>query len=242
MSSYNFLNEWRWNSMMASRLRFPNKDIELLTENYSQAFQDIFLIMMLDGKKNGRYLEIGGHVPINNNNTYLVDRYFGWTGLTLELDASHYPLWLKSRPDSHFLIADALNFDYSEALKLTFSENTGRIDYLQLDIDPSINTLNVLKRLPLKHWRFSIITFETDAYQGDFRARDESRKILSEHGYILIAKDVSVLFSPISQLPIPFEDWWVDPQIFDKKIIDEIQLANSKNSQPQSLILLNNES
>lgn len=240
MESINFYSEWNWNPNMASYLRFPFEGLESIKNNYSQSFQDIFLLMVLRGKRCGRYLEVGGHVPINNNNTNLISNKFDWSGLTIELDAAHYPAWRKFRPDSNFLIADALEIDYEKALNVYFDQDGGRIDYLQLDIDPSINTLNVLKKLPLNKWRFSVITFETDAYLKDFRARDESRKILSDQGYVLIAKDVSVLFSPVSDLPIPFEDWWVDPEVIDEEIINEIQMQSVLNSMPQNLIFFKN--
>ncbi len=34
-----------------------------IKENHSQAYQDLFVLTMLGGKKNGRYLEIGGNHP-----------------------------------------------------------------------------------------------------------------------------------------------------------------------------------
>ncbi|MCK6371030.1 MAG: hypothetical protein L6Q83_06820, partial [Gammaproteobacteria bacterium] len=111
-----------------------------------------------------------------------------------------------------------------------------RLDYLQLDIDPSINTLAVLKRLPLETWRFSVITFETDAYTGDMRARDESRQILAAHGYVPVARDVCVLFPPVSPQPIPFEDWWVDPAAVAPEIISTFQRINAGTGLPQNLL------
>lgn len=236
MQQPNFINNWRWTAEMANHLRFPFKGQDFIFENFSQAFQDIFISMVLRGKVNGKYLEIGGRNPIENNNTYLVHRQFNWSGLTIEFDPVHYPSWQKYRPDSNLLIADALAIDYTEALKIYFGENSRRIDYLQLDIDPSINTLGALKILPLDMWRFSVITFETDAYQGDFRARDESREILSSHGYVPIAKDVSVLYKPVSDIPIPFEDWWVDPLIIDKTIIESLKKVCVEYGVPQHIL------
>ena len=221
---------------MAAYARFPFNGIETLQVNYSQAWQDIFILTMLKGMRNGRYLEIGGHVPVSNNNTCLLHRQFGWSGMTLEIDPLHFPLWKWERPLSRLLIADALAVDYAQALPSWFGEQDKRLDYLQLDIDPSINTLGVLKRLPLEDWRFSVITFETDVYTKDFRARDESRAILSDHGYVLVAKDVSVMFSPVSSQPIPFEDWWVDPQVVDQQLIDSYQSINAHTNLPQNLL------
>jgi hypothetical protein len=110
------------------------------------------------------------------------------------------------------------------------------VDYLQLDIDPSVNTLAVLQRLPLDLYRFSVITFETDAYTGDHRARDESRELLGRHGYELVAQDVCVVFSPVSSNPIPFEDWWIDPAIVAKAKVDALKARATDPLLPQDLL------
>lgn len=238
MEPSKFRRNWQLSADMARHIRFPFVCAEQLTRNHSQAWQDIFVLMALDGLREGRYLEVGGHLPIDNNNTCLLHRQFGWNGVTLELDASHFPYWKAHRPDSAFVIADALAIDYAQALPLWFGEDRRRVDYLQLDIDPSINTLRVLKRLPLDHWRFSVITFETDIYTGDTRARDESRAILSAHGYIPVAKDVGVLFPPVSPDPIPFEDWWVDPQVLRPEVITQLQAVSGRSNWPQDLLFV----
>ncbi len=134
------------------------------------------------------------------------------------------------------MIADALEVNYREALPLWFGVDSERIDYLQLDIDPSINTLRVLERLPLEDWRFSVITFETDAYTNDSRAKEASRDILSAHGYVMVATDVSVVFPPVSPHPIPFEDWWVDPQVVDADLISHMLKLDSEARLPQFLL------
>jgi hypothetical protein len=221
---------------MARSLRFPFAGAEALRANYSQAWQDIFVLSMLDGKRDGRYLEIGGQVPAENNNTYVLDRFFGWTGVTVELDPHHLSGWRRERPGSTFVIADALLVDYERAVPSWFGAESGRLDYLQLDIDPSLNTLAVLKRLPLDTYRFSVITFETDAYTGDHRARSESREILDRYGYELVAPDVCVVYAPIAADPIPFEDWWVDPGIVGRAKIDAMKALGSESLLPQHLL------
>lgn len=229
-------NEWHWVSTMASCLRFPFAGADAITENYSQAWQDIFVLSILEGMRGGCYLEVGGQAPVLCNNTYLLHKQYGWSGVTLELDPVYFPQWQQQRPQSTLIIADALMIDYADALPRWFAAARGRIDYLQLDIDPSPNTLAVLKRLPLDTYRFSVITFETDAYAGDHRARDESRDILTRYGYELIARDVSVLFAPVSLEPIPFEDWWVDPLVVDRNMIGAIQALNENTRLPRKLM------
>jgi len=238
---------------MAKRLRFPFVKANRIAESYSQSWQDIFVLSMLEGMRGGRYLEVGAQEPIANSNTYVLHHNFGWSGVSLELDPSHLHKWRRDRPASNLVIVDALTVDYADALQKWFSApqkpwflpkwfekatDSSRIDYLQLDIDPSSNTLSVLERLPLDRHRFSVITFETDAYTGDLRARDESREILTRHGYELVAKDVAVLFTPVSPEPIPFEDWWVDPQVVDREKIATLQKLNETTCLPQELLLI----
>lgn len=228
------LARWNFTPNMLQFMRFPFPDSEIITRNYSQAWQDLFVISMLQGKKNGTYLEVGAHSPVENNNTYLLKNDFNWSGTSIELDFSHFPSWNQIRPECQLIISDATTIDYSNALPIWFDTEVRRIDYLQIDIDPSSNTLSVLKRLPLNDWRFSVITFETDAYTLDLRARDESRVILESHGYTRVGTDISVLFPPISPNPIPFEDWWVDPEAISKDIIDGA--ISVKSNMPQDLI------
>ena len=47
-----------------SRLKKSFSGVERVTQNYSQALQDIFVLTM-NGKENGTYVEIGGAHPIN---------------------------------------------------------------------------------------------------------------------------------------------------------------------------------
>ena len=35
-------------------------------QNYSQAYQDLFVLSMLNGKRNGKYVEIGSNDPQKN--------------------------------------------------------------------------------------------------------------------------------------------------------------------------------
>jgi len=226
-----FHQHWRWSKLVASHLRFPFVDSERIIANYSQAWQDIFVLSVLDGMKNGTYLEIGAQKADAYSNSYLLHKGFNWNGISIEIDPMYMGQWRALRPDSVLVVTDALKIDYSVALPLWFGEHA-RIDYLQLDIDPSYNTLLALKRLPLDTFRFSVITMETDAYLGDLRAQHESRKILSHFGYELVASDVVVPFP----VPVPFEDWWVDPQAVDAKKIKNLRSLSKSPCWAQDLL------
>ena len=56
---------------MPGSLRYRFKGSELLTEYYSQVCQDLFILSVLDGKRDGTYLEIGAYYPDFLNNTYI---------------------------------------------------------------------------------------------------------------------------------------------------------------------------
>ena len=155
-------DEWIWKPALAAFLRNPFEGAGHIRKNYSQAFQDIFVLSILDGLKNGRYLEIGAQRPILNNNTYLLHKKYKWSGISIEIDPAHLFEWRKERPKCELIVADALKINYGEAFANWFRptqassfwtrsfrtqnnviRDDNRIDYLQLDIDPSINTLRV---------------------------------------------------------------------------------------------------
>jgi hypothetical protein len=170
--------------------------------------QDMFVLSMLDGKKNGVYVEIGADQPRVISNTYLLENDFDWSGVSFELDADKVTYFNTIRRNK-CLCEDATAYDY----KFLFQERNypKQIDYLQLDIDPAEGTLNALKVLPLEDYRFSVITYETDVYSSGADIQDEQIQILESHGYQLVAKNVKCEGNP-------YEDWWIDPAIVSEDV------------------------
>ena len=84
MNDHDLLNTWKWTPEMARLLRFPFKGAENITKNHSQAWQDIFVLSMLEGQAGGRYLEVGANVASFHSNTCLLHKEFGWQGISLE--------------------------------------------------------------------------------------------------------------------------------------------------------------
>ena len=167
---------------------------------YSQEKQDEFVLNMMNGKV-GEYLEVGASHPIDINNTFLLEQN-GWTGLSIDIDDSCKNIWLEKRKNP-LIIADALTFDYPQK---------ERIDYLQIDVDPSETSFKALLQVLKSKTRFSIITYETDAY-ADNTYVQPSRQLLQSEGYKLIKADVMCGFGP-------FEDWYIDPLVIDGKLIN----------------------
>ena len=180
---------------------------ETIENNYSQAMQDMFVLTMLDGKKNGVYVEVGADQPKVINNSYLLETEFGWSGVSFELDEDKVEYFNSIRKNK-CVCADATDYDY-ESL---FNERNypKQIDYLQLDIDPAEGTLEAMKKIPFSDYRFSVITYETDVYSSGPDIQDEEIAFLKERGYQLVVRNVRNENNP-------FEDWWIDPNIVSEE-------------------------
>ena len=181
---------------------------ENIENNWSQSMQDMFVLSMLDGKRNGVYVEIGADQPRVISNTYLLEKDFDWSGISFELDADKVAFFNTIR-ENKCLCEDATLYNYKSLFEeLNYPK---QIDYLQLDIDPAEGTLRALKALPLDDYRFSVITYETDVYSSGADIQDEQIEILESHGYQLVAKNVKCEGNP-------YEDWWIDPAIVSEDV------------------------
>ena len=187
---------------------------ESIENNWSQSMQDIFVLSMLNGKKNGVYVEIGADKPKVINNTYLLESEFDWSGVSFEYDADKV-LYFNTIRRNKCICDDATTFDY----KFLFEERNypKQIDYLQLDLDPAEGTLAALKNLPLDDYRFTAITYETDVYRAGADVQDEEIEYLKSYGYELVVRNVANEGNP-------YEDWWVDPNVVDRAIIDKLKM------------------
>ena len=209
------------------KLRLKFCGAENIERNWSQSYQDIFTLSLLDGKKNGSYLEIGGGEGRWINNTYLLEQEFQWTGLAIEYDegSSNPPYGWKgyiANRKNPCLCEDATKVDYGKILKEY--EFKTQIDFLQVDIEPAQHTLNALKAIPHDLYRFSVICFETEIYDiRNILIQKEQFNLLSSLGYKLVAKNVS-------NNCFPYEDWWVDPSIIDPERLKQYIGHNFDNN------------
>jgi hypothetical protein len=206
---------------ISSQLKVSFNGVERVDQNYSQALQDIFVLTMLNGKENGTYVEIGGAHPTNINNTYLLESVFNWSGVSFEINTDLANFYNSERLNK-CICTDATQVNYSKV----FEENNlpNQIDYLQVDIDPSYQSLAALKKIDLESYRFSVVTFETDAYQGSTDVMEESRNIFQSNNYQLVASNVK-------NCGHAFEDWYVDPNIVTNDIWTALQSDNIESTQ-----------
>lgn len=205
------------------KLKRPFDSISKIEKNYSQVYQDMFVLTALKGKTNGKYLEIGANEPINHSNTYLLESKFDWSGISLEIDPKLVTVFNGTRKNTCYC-KDATTTNYDDLLD---SQNWGyEWDYLQLDCEPSKHTFEALLLLPLDRYKFAVITYEHDHYCDDTKSyKEKSRKYLKSHGYELIVNDIAPDYET------SFEDWWIHPDLIDRETIDSLkQITNNINN------------
>lgn len=128
--------------------------------------------------------------------------------------------WQTARTRTDFRAMDVRDLDLADI--------TDHFDYLQIDVHPSSLNLEMLERI-IPRVRFSVITFEHDAWDHTSesqKARQCSREILSQQGYVMVISDATVPpghGNGIGDEPINFEDWWVDPDKIGTDIIEMYQ-------------------
>lgn len=210
-------------------LAFKFKGSETIRKNFSQTYQDMFVLAMLDGKTQGRYLEIGSGDPFHNSNTALLESEFDWKGVSIEISQDEVDKFKKARKnDVH--CQDAVAIDYRDFLR---KANLGKeIDYLQLDCDPPSNTYEILLALPLDEYKFATITYEHDYYDDETKTfRDKSRKYLLEQGYELIVTNIS------SDKNSSYEDWWAHPDLVSRETIEKMSNTCERTKKAEDYML-----
>ena len=201
------------------KLRYEFKNYEIIDKNYSQVFQDIFVLSTLDGKTNGTFLEIGGGRPFYGNNTALLEEKFNWNGISIEFNKTNVDQYNKERPNTKVIMEDALGINYRNLISKNYDLKI--IDYLQLDIDPCNNTYQALNLIPFDEYQFRVITYEHDFYIDETKSyKEKSRELLKSKGYVLVVDEVS----PDGKSS--FEDWWVHPDLVDKEILSKMLFVN----------------
>lgn len=196
-------------------IELNNKRIEI----NGHAYQDLFVLFANNFKKRGYFVEIGSAWPQHTNNTYILEKEFGWRGIMIEYDSNYLESYKKERPNSIHIIKDATTIDYLDLFKRNnVPEN---VEYLQIDLEvDNKSTLEVIKMFDeyiFDKYKFATITFEHDFYRGDFyNTRYIARQILHKRGYVLLFPDIGI---GIDTNFSSFEDWWVHPDLIDENFI-----------------------
>jgi len=197
------------------KLRWLFEGVGGIDRNYSQVYQDIFVLTVLNGKRNGTYLEIGSEEPKYKSNTYLLESTFDWSGISVEIDEPEVARFRAERSNP-VICADATKLDYAALLeKANFP---AYIDYLQIDTEPSSTSFEVLLSIPFDKYKFAVVTFEHD-HAVDFSRtyREKSRRYMKSLGYVLIVPDAG----PTDWYSM--EDWWVEPTLVN---VDQLRMMD----------------
>lgn len=206
-------------------LKVKFKGASNIKRNFSQCYQDIFVLTMLGGKKEGQFLEIGCGSPFYCNNTALLEKSFGWHGISIDNNKEVLDNFSKYRT-SEVIFSDATKLNFNKILKKK------DYDYLQIDCDPAEISYKILLKIPFKTHRFAVITFEHDFYVNEkSKVREESRKYLDFLGYVLVVNNIAPdRFSS-------FEDWWVHPALVKSTMITKMRFISNKAKRADDYML-----
>lgn len=201
-----------YSSLIYHKLKYKFYNSNIIKRNFSQSYQDMFVLMMFNGKSNGTYLEIGSSDPFHGNNTALLETKFNWTGLSVDISEIEVEKFKNARNNA-VILGDATKLDYATLIPEYGLSNT--IDYLQLDCDPPSVTYEILTKIPFDEYNFGVITYEHDYYADETGIyKEKSREYLKSKGYELIISNVSPNDTD------NYEDWWVHPSLIDKNTIN----------------------
>ncbi|NBW34645.1 MAG: hypothetical protein EBR30_06410 [Cytophagia bacterium] len=189
------------------------------TSSYSQAFQDIFVLSVLEEKREGTYLELGCSYPVEINNTYLLETEFDWTGVSVDIDPARTKVFEKSRKNPVFQ-NDASLIDYDHLLS---QYDNNHVDYLQIDIDSESATYAVLDKINFSKFDFSVVTFEHDLYSRGYELKNHMKDIMQQNGYILVCENVCHITDEDM-----FEDWYINPKYVKEEVWKKFECKNKR--------------
>jgi hypothetical protein len=211
-----YLSFKQYTKSLKDKFKFPFEGLDSIEKNFSQVYQDMFVLAVLEGKIGGSYLEIGSSKPFYGNNTALLELDFDWKGIGIDnnlQDCNEYSA-VRKNPVIH---DDALTVNYEKIIQNHFPEQYV-FDYLQIDIEPAKQTFEALMAVPFEKYKFKVITYEHDHYVDITKSyRSKSRRYLESMGYELAVNDICA-FDNCS-----FEDWWVNPDLINPDILAKIR-------------------
>jgi SAM-dependent methyltransferase len=222
--SFASYNKLKYSSL---KVKFPGS--ELIEKNYSEAYQDMFVLTMLNGKKDGTYLEIGAGNSFYGNNTALLEKQFDWKGVALDIDENFVNAHKNERKNPCFL-KNATLVNYNAFLSgLDFPNE---IDYLQLDCDPPSVTYDILLSIPFETYKFAVITYEHDYYCDETKSfQEKSKKYLESYGYMRVVNNIS------PDEFRPYEDWWIHPDLIDNVVLEKMMYINDDTKKAENYLL-----
>lgn len=205
---------WLKNTKYPHRIPYTKQDVDSLKytftgvqeieKNYARHFQDLFVLMITEGKKRGTFLDIGCGDPIEMSATYLLEKDYDWSGISIEQDERFATKFSRQRK-STIIFGDATDLDYHTLLNQHCIERY--IDFLRISTEEWC--FKTLEKIPFQGYEFGVIQFQHNAAwhpDGD-KVRQASREGLSSMGYHLAVPNVGF------DEEAAYEDWWIHPSL-----------------------------
>jgi hypothetical protein len=187
-------------------------------ESCSQSGQDLWVNAVLEGKRDGFFLDVGANHPVELSNTYALQNGLGWGGVLVERDEHCLNLlrmWRQS-DRTKIIEGDATKMDLLAPYRFT---GINVVDYLSIDIDentePALRWL--LQSFGDSGIRFRVLTVETDQYRFGQEVADRIDGLLASHGYDILCKNVRASDGSI------YESWAVDPKLVNMKVAERFR-------------------
>lgn len=155
---------------------------------FAQLDQDIFVLGYLNFKCNGTFVDIGCAQPNLLSNTARLEKYYGWSGIAIDIKLENDHTSWSDRINTKHIIQDATTIDYAQLFGEYFGDN--EIDFLSLDLEPPQLTMDILYKLPWDKYKPKVIAFEPDSYRDNNGPQREKEAIDFFHklNYSLRAK------------------------------------------------------
>ena len=205
LDAHGYPSTLAYDESLFERFKFEFNGLFDIRKNYSRHFQDMFVLAVLNGKRNGTFVELGSGHPELYNNTKLLEEEFKWKGLSVDNSERMCHIFSKNRNTS-VMLDDASHLDYNKLFTQQCFER--KIDFLRINAESA--SLEALKNIAQTKYEFNVIQFQHNAVWWGPEFQKESREILSALGYVLLVPNVAV--DPKS----PYEDWWVHPAVANK--------------------------
>lgn len=91
------------NSYSENLLEFYSDVLKNHKKSASQLFQDLFVLFIHNEKKNGSFLEFGATDGVELSNSYMLEKYFGWTGVLAESSPQWHSELSINRPNTNII-------------------------------------------------------------------------------------------------------------------------------------------
>lgn len=191
------------------------------TKMWSQIGQDFIADKILNHKRNGFFVEVGGYHPFLYSNSYFFESNLAWDGIIFEINKECCKL-IKNKRKCLTIESDILKVDQ----KSLESYLPKRVDFLSIDIEPNLGNLIALKKFINLPVRYSFLTFEHSEGRENSKnqkIQDKGFQMLTAKNYYRIAKDV--LLNNLST-----EDWYIDLQaeeFLNTKVINALKESSN---------------